>query len=76
MSKKEDIKNVLNDKQWHCVICDLNHISSQSAAIVRDLAKQGAKFCNSDQNMVRQYKNGISMFCNKCHKVTTHRKLE
>ena len=61
--------------KWHCAVCDLN-VSSQHAAIIRDLVEEGYEFDNTSNNATRTYKYGIKMWCEKCKKETTHRRLK
>ncbi|HEF7972179.1 TPA: hypothetical protein SBB90_001153, partial [Campylobacter jejuni] len=44
MNNKEKILDIVKDKEWHCSICDFGKLSSQSAAIIRDLRKDGYEF--------------------------------
>ncbi|KAA8710322.1 hypothetical protein F4V45_03150 [Helicobacter canis] len=71
----ETFLEILQDNEWHCAICDL-HASSQHAAIIRDLVKEGHEFDNESANAIRKYKYGVRMYCKKCQKETTHRKLK
>lgn len=64
MTIKEKVLNVLRDKEWHCAVCDLGGISSQHAATIRDLKRDGHKFETG------------TIFCSKCNRPTTHRKLK
>ncbi|EAJ1264809.1 hypothetical protein CJ165_04790 [Campylobacter jejuni] len=73
MNNKEKILDIVKDKEWHCSICDFGKLSSQSAAIIRDLRKDGYEF-ESDSNNPNRFCQ--IKFCNKCDKNTIHRKLK
>ncbi len=75
MSKKDNFLNILKDNEWHCAICDLGN-SSQHAAIIRDLAKDGCEFDNNSEEATQTYSYGVKKWCNKCQKQTTHRRLK
>ena len=72
-TKKDEIKKILSDNEWHCVVCDLS-FSSQPAAIIRDLAEEGYEFDNASDSATRTYKYGVKMWCEKCQRETTHRR--
>lgn len=74
-TKKNEMKEILSDNKWHCAVCDLGK-SSQHAAIIRDLAEEGCEFDNALDNATRTYKYGVEMWCKKCKRKTTHRKLK
>ena len=73
MTKAEQMLKILGDNKWHCAVCDLD-FSSQHAAIIRDLAKEGYEFDNTLKNATRKYKYGVKVLCEKCQKETTHRR--
>ena len=75
MTNSEKILSILSDYEWHCAICGFGNLSSQHAAIIRDLAKAGYKFDVQSNEAIKTYKYGITKFCAICNKNTTHRKL-
>lgn len=74
MTNKEKILNVLQDKRWHCAICDLGGISSQHAAIIRELIKKDG--CEFETDPGNPRRSCMTKFCSKCNKSTIHRKLK
>lgn len=75
MSQKDQFLEILKDNEWHCAVCDLN-ISSQHAAVIRDLVGKGYKFDNTADDATKKYDYGIKKWCEKCQKETTHRRLK
>ena len=75
MTNSKKILNVLSDCKWHCAVCDFGNLSSQHAAIIRDLAKAGYKFDIQSNEAIKTYKYGITKFCATCNRDTTHRRL-
>ncbi|WP_149724644.1 hypothetical protein [Campylobacter concisus] len=72
MTKKEQILQILQDKEWHCCSCEFAGISSQIAAQIRDLREDGYCFETDGENSKRYCQ---AKYCSKCDRTTIHRKL-
>ncbi|MFC2571646.1 MAG: hypothetical protein ACFNUU_04500 [Campylobacter sp.] len=68
MTKKEQILQILQDKEWHCCGCEFAGISSQIPAQIRDLREDVYCFETDGENSKLKY-------CSKCYKTTICRKL-
>lgn len=69
MSIKEEVLNFFSDKKWHCCVCAPIG-TSQIAAQVRDLRKDGYKFEEPTPNRFCEWR-----YCEVCKRMTIHRRL-
>lgn len=69
MSPKKEVLELFKDYEWHCCSC-AKVSTSQIAAHVRNLIKEGCEFEQPSPNRFCKY-----AYCENCKRATIHRRL-